>query len=120
MLDIAGKYPLKMNVAGILRPTGTPDDKAVFVDLKTAWVIDGYGHGHQELQNETDEEKFISRDEDQLVVSAAVLPYTQITEQNIDSFHFHGTDDDFPVSAILAFTAIRERQHDSTRPIRRN
>ena len=104
MLDIAGKYPLKMNVAGILRPTGTPDDKAVFVDLKTAWVIDGYGHGHQELQNETDEEKFISRDEDQLVVSAAVLPYTQITEQNIDSFHFHGTDDDFPVSAILAFT----------------
>ena len=104
MLDIAGKYPLKMNVTGVLHPTGTPDDKAVFVDLKTAWVIDGYGHGHQELQNETDETKIISRDENQLVASAAVLPFTEITEQNIDSFHFHGSDDDFPVSAILTFT----------------
>jgi len=104
MLDIAGKYPLKMNVAGVLQPTGTPDDKAVFVDLKTAWVIDGYGHGHQELQNETDETKVISRDNKQLVASAAVLSYTEITEQNIDSFHFHGSQDDFPVSAILAFT----------------
>jgi putative ABC transport system permease protein len=104
ILDIAGKYPLKMNVAGILQPTGTPDDKAVFVDLKTAWVIDGYGHGHQELQNETDKAKVISRDNNQLVASAAVLPYTEITEQNIDSFHFHGSEDDFPVSAILAFT----------------
>jgi len=104
MLDIAGKYPLKMNVSGVLHPTGTPDDKAVFVDLKTAWVIDGYGHGHQELQNESDDKKFISRSENELIASSAVLPYTEITEKNIDSFHFHGSDDDFPISAILAFT----------------
>ena len=104
MLDIAGKYPLKMNVAGVLNATGTPDDKAVFVDLKTAWVIDGFGHGHQELQNESDDAKIISRNKNQVVASAAVLPYTEITDQNIDSFHFHGSDDDFPVSAILAFT----------------
>ena len=76
MLDIAGKYPLKMNVAGVLNATGTPDDKAVFVDLKTAWVIDGFGHGHQELQNESDDAKIISRNKNQVVASAAVLPYT--------------------------------------------
>ena len=105
MLDIAGKYPLKMNVAGILTHTGTSDDRAVFVDLKTAWVIDGYGHGHQGLEDETDEEKFISRDENELVASAAVLPFTQITDQNIDSFHFHGSVDDFPITAIVAFTS---------------
>ena len=104
MLDIAGKYPLKMNVAGVLNATGTADDNAVFVDLKTAWVIDGFGHGHQELQNESDDAKIISRNKNQVVASAAVLPYTEITDQNIDSFHFHGSDDDFPVSAILAFT----------------
>ena len=104
MLDIAGKYPLKMNVAGVLNATGTADDNAVFVDLKTAWVIDGFGHGHQELQNESDDAKTISRNKNQVVASAAVLPYTEITDQNIDSFHFHGSDDDFPVSAILAFT----------------
>ena len=104
LLDLAGKYPLKMKVAGVLARAGTPDDRAIFVDLKTAWVIDGYGHGHQGLQNEADEEKFISRDDDELIASAAVLPYTEITPQNIDSFHFHGTEDDFPISAILAFT----------------
>lgn len=104
MLDIAGKYPLKMNVAGVLNATGTADDNAVFVDLKTAWVIDGFGHGHQKLQNESDDAKIISRNKNQVVASAAVLPYTEITDQNIDSFHFHGSDDDFPVSAILAFT----------------
>ncbi len=105
MLDIAGKYPLKMNVVGVLESTGTADDRVVFVDLKTAWVIDGLGHGHQELQTETDEAKIISRDAAQVVASAAVLPFTEITEQNIGSFHFHGTEYEFPISAILAFTS---------------
>ncbi len=41
VFDITGVYPLKMNVVGILQPTGTPDDDAVFVDVKTAWVIGG-------------------------------------------------------------------------------
>lgn len=108
ILDIAGKYPLKMNVAGVLAPAGTADDRAVFVDLKTAWVIDGFGHGHQELQTETDEAKIISKDKDQLVASAAVLPFTEITEENIASFHFHGTEDEFPISAILAFTSSQK------------
>jgi putative ABC transport system permease protein len=37
--DVAGSYPLKMKVVGVLAPVGTPDDDAVFVDLKTTWVI---------------------------------------------------------------------------------
>ncbi len=48
VFDIAGVYPLKMNVVGILEPTGTPDDDAVFVDVKTTWVIAGLGHGHED------------------------------------------------------------------------
>ena len=38
VFDIAGVYPLKMKVVGILSPTGTPDDRIVLVDLKTAWI----------------------------------------------------------------------------------
>jgi len=39
LFDLAGVYPLKMKVAGILKKSHTSDDLAVFVDLKTAWVM---------------------------------------------------------------------------------
>jgi len=47
LFDISGVYPLKMRVAGVLNKSDTPDDKAVFTDIKTTWVIMGLGHGHQ-------------------------------------------------------------------------
>ena len=31
--DLAGVYPLKMNVVGVLEPAYSPDDQAVFVDI---------------------------------------------------------------------------------------
>ena len=48
VFDLAGVYPLKMSVVGVLEPAFTPDDSAIFVDVKTAWVIQGLGHGHQD------------------------------------------------------------------------
>ena len=93
-------YPLNMYVRGVLAPSGSPDDFAIFVDLKTAWIIDGIGHGHQNVE-EVDDEKLLSKKDDQIVASAAVLPYTEITEKNIASFHFHGDTKDFPVSSII-------------------
>ena len=35
VFDLAGTYPLKMRVTGILMPSNSPDDDAVFVDVKT-------------------------------------------------------------------------------------
>ena len=49
LFDLAGIYPLKMKVVGTLKRSHSADDLAVFVDLKTAWVIEGLGHGHQDL-----------------------------------------------------------------------
>ena len=94
-------YPLKMHVRGILESSDSADDWAVFVDLKTAWIIDGIGHGHQDV-GDVDDEKLLSKSNDQIVASAAVLPYTEITEKNIDSFHFHGDNSGFPISSIIA------------------
>ena len=94
-------YPLKMHVRGVLERTGSPDDWAIFVDLKTAWIIDGIGHGHQNLENES-EDKLLSKSDDKIVASAAVLPFTEITPDNIDSFHFHGDTSDFPLTSIIA------------------
>ncbi len=103
-LDIGGITPIKMRVTGIFAATGTADDNAVFVDLKTAWVIEGLGHGHQSLEDETDEGMVLSRTEDGIVASAAVRPYLEINETNIDSFHFHGDPGGFPVGGIIALT----------------
>ena len=101
LLDFAGRYPLKMRVTGILKPTRSADDDIVLVDLKTVWVLEGFGHGHQSLDQETDEGLVLSRDDDSLTASAAVLPYTEITDENVHSFHFHGGQSSFPVTAIL-------------------
>ena len=102
VLDIAGLYPLKLRVVGILDPSQSADDHAVFVDLKTVWVIAGLGHGHQDLANETDSGKVLARTENQIIASAAVLPFTEVTPENLDSFHFHGEVAQFPLTAIIA------------------
>ena len=49
LFDLAGVYPLKLHVVGTLQPTYGPDDRAVFVDVRTAWIAEGLGHGHQDL-----------------------------------------------------------------------
>lgn len=100
--DVAGTYPLKMKVVGVLAPTGTPDDEAVFVDIKTAWAISGLAHGHQDVAEMDSPEQVLRRDEENVVASPAVLSYTEITPENIDSFHFHGNPESFPIDAIIA------------------
>jgi putative ABC transport system permease protein len=99
--DLAGSYPLKTRVVGVLEPSGTPDDLAVFVDTKTAWVMQGIGHGHQDLSAVQDPTLVIERDAKKVVGSAKVVEYQEITESNRDSFHFHGEPSSYPVSAAL-------------------
>ena len=88
--NLVGDYPLKLNIKGILNRSRSPDDDAVFVHLDTTWIIDGIGHGHVAVENEEKEGL------------GTILPYTEITTSNIDSFHFHGDRDQFPVSAVIA------------------
>lgn len=100
--DVAGTFPLKMQIVGILAPAGTADDDAVFVDLKTAWVISGLAHGHMDMTQPEAERGVLKREEGNVVANASVLSYTEITPENIDSFHFHGDPDHFPVDAVIA------------------
>jgi putative ABC transport system permease protein len=99
--DVVGTTPLKMRVVGVLEPAGSVDDEAVFVDVKTAWVIAGIAHGHMDMTTPEAEGGVLSRTEGNVVANASVLPYNEITAENIDSFHFHGDPSDFPLDAIL-------------------
>ncbi len=103
VFDIAGVYPLKMHVVGVLAPAGTPDDDAVFVDLNTTWIIEGLAHGHQDLTTPEAAAAVLKREGNTIVANASVVQYNEITPANADSFHFHGDTADFPISAIIAF-----------------
>ncbi len=106
VFDLAGVYPLKMRVVGILAPSGTPDDRAVFVDVKTAWIIEGLAHGHQDAR-EVDESQVLSQSAGGggVALNASVVEYTEITDENVGGFHFHGDPGDFPISAAILLPA---------------
>jgi putative ABC transport system permease protein len=108
--NLAGDYPLRMNITGVLSPSHSPDDNVVFIDLKTAWIIDGIGHGHQQLTHNTDDSVLLEKGDSSVTASAAVLPFTEITPDNVASFHFHGDKSEFPVSVVLAVPHDRKAQ----------
>jgi putative ABC transport system permease protein len=105
VFDIAGVYPLRMKVVGVLEYTDGADDDAVFVDVKTSWVIEGLGHGHQDLSRPEAAAGVLRREGNVVVGNASVMQFNEITPDNIDSFHFHGDLSGFPLTAVIAVPA---------------
>jgi putative ABC transport system permease protein len=102
VFDLAGVYPLKMNIVGVLEPSGSADDDAVFVDVRTTWVIQGLGHGHQDLAGAAAGNAVLSRTDAAITANASLVQYNEITAENVREFHFHGDTSDFPLSAVIA------------------
>lgn len=90
---LAGSYPLELKVTGILAPSHSWDDRSFFTDIKTAWVIQGLGHGHENL----------NRTERSVRANASLPLYNRISADNAESYHFHGDMGAYPVSAALVF-----------------
>ena len=88
LFDLAGEYPVQLNVSGVLAPSGTADDETVFVDVKTSWIIAGIGHGHDSNVSANTSAKLVKT-------------HLEITSDNISSFHFHGDPGNFPLTVIL-------------------
>ena len=123
LFDLAGIYPLNMKVAGVLARSYTPDDLAVLVDLKTAWVVQGLVHGHEDVALTKDASVIMKRSDSNVVANAKLVEYTEITPDNINSFHFHGTSADYPLTAVLVLphdersgTILRGRYLDAATP----
>ena len=104
LFDLAGVYPLRLHVVGTLQPSYGPDDRAVFVDVKTAWVAEGLGHGHQDLETASGD-VLLKRKDGTATANAKLVQYNEITEENADSFHFHGDPANHPLSAIIVAPA---------------
>jgi putative ABC transport system permease protein len=121
LFDLAGVYPLKLHVVGVLGKTHSPDDQAVFIDLKTAWIIDGLGHGHADIAKNHPALGAFASAGSNLAADAKLVTYSEITPENLDSFHFHGDPTTYPISAVIALphdhkssTLLRGRYLDST------
>lgn len=106
MMGLTGVRPLRMRVTGILAPTLGPDDHTVFVDLKTTWVIEGIAHGHEEATEKTTLE---IQEDGNTAMNAAVIPYNEITDENVNSFHFHGDPGEFPITAAIVIPRDRTK-----------
>jgi putative ABC transport system permease protein len=102
VFDVTGSYPLELAVVGVLASAGTPDDRAVFVDVLTTWIIGGIGHGHAGLEEPESSGGVLKRDGKHIVANASLVKYRTITLDNLADFHFHGDTGGFPLSAVIA------------------
>jgi putative ABC transport system permease protein len=102
LFDLSGIYPLKMKVAGVLERSYTSDDLAVFLDIKTAWIIQGLMHGHEDVTKTRDNTVILKKTESNVIASAKLFHYMEITQDNMDSFHFHGDPASYPITAVIA------------------
>jgi len=103
VFDIAGSYPLNMRVTGVLEESGTADDEAVFADIKTVWLIAGFlhGHGSGSVAGTNAPSVLLGKSKSNTVYNAALPQYSEVTDDNIDSFHLHGNPGDLPLTAVL-------------------
>ena len=100
LYDIAKPPALELNVVGVLEPSGTADDEAVFVDVKTAWILEGLVHGHAEPE-EIDPALVIGRSERAVAFSGALIEVHRVTPDTLASFHHHASPENLPLSAVL-------------------
>lgn len=101
LYDISVPPALKMHVCGVLPRTGTADDGAVFVDVKSAWIIEGLAHGHDDPKRGLDPNLITKRTEGSIEVSEAMIEYNEVTPENAASFHIHGELATMPVTGAI-------------------
>lgn len=99
--DISKVYPLKMHIIGVLKESGSADDDGIFADFKTTWIIEGLGHGHRDIVGSSSVNVILNRTEENVTTNESLYEFNEITPGTIDSFHFHGNEDDLPLTGIL-------------------
>ena len=100
LINLNAIYPLSLKITGILDRTGTEDDGMIFSDLRSGWIMSGHFHGHG-TPLELGEDYILTAEENVATMRQNVITYTEVTEENIRSFHFHGDQEELPLTAII-------------------
>jgi putative ABC transport system permease protein len=108
--NLAGVFPLELTIVGVLPPTNSPDDRAIFVDLRTMWSIRGLGHRHDEPAQSAAAGAVIGA-KDGNTIAGEALPIERAAAAGVaPDFHFHGSPDDFPIDGALVYPADAKSQ----------
>jgi putative ABC transport system permease protein len=109
LANLAGVFPLELRVCGILPHTNSPDDNAIFTDLRTMWSIRGLGHRHEDPATSTTAGAVIGATKDaetSTTIAGEALPIERTQQSDLaPNFHFHGATSDFPLDGALVFPA---------------
>jgi putative ABC transport system permease protein len=108
--DLAGVFPLELTVTGVLPPTGSPDDGAIFVDLRTMWTIRGLGHRHDDPRDAAAAGALIGEAGPRAIAGEALRIERAATDGIAADFHFHGDTQTFPIDAALVYPADAKAQ----------
>ncbi len=108
--DLSSTGPMKLRVVGVLGRSDSADDRAIFCDIATAWIIQGIGHSHDltppaaNSQSGQENSNSVSKPAEHLhsADSSLLNVATEVTDNNVSTFHFHGDEKTFPITAILA------------------
>jgi len=104
LIDMSKPSSLEMAVCGVLAPTGSADDRAVFTTLETAWVLEGLAHGHDEVDPETvDPDQVLGMSDEEVRLQPTFLSYRSLDGDALATFHLHDDPDELPLSCVLLF-----------------
>ena len=103
LYDLTKPQAVALRVVGTLARARSADDRAVFTDTKTGWVLDGLYHGHEDVDETTDPRLVLGETDQGTVLSPALLSYHEVTPENAASYHLHATRDELPLSLVLVF-----------------
>ncbi|MBA3312409.1 MAG: hypothetical protein M3552_07350 [Planctomycetota bacterium] len=98
LFGASGGTPVRLRITGVLAAMGSADDDTAFVSLETAWLIAGLGHGHSGGSK-------THAHEDRESTSSG---YVEVTDENVEGFHFHGRPERFPLTAVIAIPHSRD------------
>ena len=99
--SLAGVFPLELTVVGVLPRTNSPDDRALFVDLRTMWSIRGLGHRHDAPKQSATPGALIGQKDANQIAGEALPLARGAAEGVVGDFHFHGAVDEFPIDGAL-------------------
>lgn len=100
MFDIARTATLQLRVVGLLAATHTPDDNVLFTDLRTAWVLEGYGHAHAAASDVPDSLKVESGKAEPVLSEALALDAT-VAAADAGRFHLHAAEESLPLTGAI-------------------
>ncbi|MEO1718008.1 MAG: hypothetical protein AAFR76_12960 [Planctomycetota bacterium] len=104
LFDLSVPPPITMTVVGVLEPTGTSADDAVFASIETAWLIGGQSHIHADT-DELEADDVIAASDRAIAVRPTLETTSKITPENALTIHGHDAPELLPLSAVLVFAS---------------